>query len=263
MPPSHAAAADLSGQVAWITGGTAGVGFAVARALLAAGAKVVISGRDPIRGQQALDRLGHPSASLILGDCADPRQAGAMVEQVIALHARLDIVVASGGAVDEKPGLFHEVSDTHFTEVYRHQFLNRVFPVRAALPCLRERGGCVLFIGTDAGRHATVGEAAHGSLGAATIMLTKTLAREFSRWDIRVNGLALTLTAGTEAFEKVMARGDWLTALYTKAVGRFPRGRPPLADEVAQAALFLVSPQASQVTGQTISVNGGLSFGGW
>lgn len=263
MPSASAVAQQLYGQVAWVTGGTAGVGLAVAHALLAAGAQVVVAGRDANRGQQALERLAHPSASLVVGDGADPQQARAMAEQVVTLHGRLDIVVASGGAVDEKPGLFHEVSDAHFTEVYRHQFLNRVFPVRAALPYLRERGGCVLFIGTDAGRHATVGETLHGSLGAATIMLTKTLAREFSRWDIRVNGLALTLTAGTEAFDKVMARGDWLTALYEKAVRRFPRGRPPLADEVAQAALFLVSPQARQVTGQTISVNGGLSFGGW
>ncbi len=263
MPNAGAAATDLTGQVAWVTGGTAGVGLAIARALLSAGAQVVVSGRDGARGQLALERLAHPGASLVVGDAADAQQARAMAQQVIALHGRLDIVVASGGAVDEKPGLFHEVSDAHFTQVYRHQFLNRVFPVRAALPHLRERGGCVLLIGTDAGRHATVGETLHGSLGAATIMLTKTLAREFSRWDIRVNGLALTLTAGTEAFDKVMGRGDWLTALYEKAVRRFPRGRPPLADEVAQAALFLVSAQSSQVTGQTISVNGGLSFGGW
>jgi 2-hydroxycyclohexanecarboxyl-CoA dehydrogenase len=263
LHPSGALAADLRGSVAWVTGGTAGVGLAIAQALLAAGATVVISGRDPVRGQQALERLGHAAASVVPGDCADPQQARAMAGQIVALHGRLDILVASGGAVDEKPGLFHEVPDGHFAEVYRHQFLNRVFPIRAALSALRERGGCVLLIGTDAGRHATVGETVHGSLGSATIMLTKTLAREFSRWDIRVNCLALTFTAGTDAFEEVMGRGDWLTALYQKAVRRFPRGRPPLAAEVAQAALFLVSAQATQITGQTISVNGGLSFGGW
>jgi 2-hydroxycyclohexanecarboxyl-CoA dehydrogenase len=267
MSDSNATGA-LQGQVALVTGGTAGVGLAIALALRSAGAQVVIGGRDAQRGQQALDRLmqhdaaGAP-ASLALGDCADPQQARAVVEQVIARHTRLDILVASGGAVDEKPGLFHEVDDSHFTEVYRHQFLNRVFPVRAALPHLRARGGCVLLIATDAGRHATVGEALHGSMGSATIMLTKTLAREFGRWNIRVNALALTLTGGTEAFDEVMSRGDWLSALYEKAVRRFPQGRPPLASEVAQAALFLVSPASSQVTGQTLSVNGGLSFGGW
>lgn len=263
MSATGPAATELRGKVAWITGGTAGVGLAIARALLAAGAQVVVSGRDPNRGRQALEQLADPAASLVVGDCADPHQAREMVQQVIALHGRIDHLIASGGAADEKPGLFHEVSDAHFTEVYRHQFLNRLFPVRAALPHLRERGGSVLFIGTDAGRHATVGETLHGSLGAAVIMLTKTLAREFAGWDIRVNGLALTLTAGTEAFDQAMARGDWVSTLYEKAVRRFPRGRPPLADEVAQAALFLVSPMASQVTGQTISVNGGLSFGGW
>ena len=70
MPPSHAAAADLSGQVAWITGGTAGVGLAVARTLLAAGARVVISGRDPIRGDevaQAAMFLVSPLASQVTG----------------------------------------------------------------------------------------------------------------------------------------------------------------------------------------------------
>lgn len=253
----------LDGQVAWVTGGTAGVGLAIARALLEAGAQVVISGRDAARGAQALARLDSARAHLAVGDCSDPDQARALADGIAARQGRLDIVVASGGAIDEKPGLFHEVDDAHFTQVYRHQFLNRVFPVRAALPHLRTHGGSVVLVGTDAGRHATVGEALHGGLGAALIMLTKTLAREFARWDIRVNSLALTLTGGTEAFEQVMARGDWLTDLYAKAVQRFPQGRPPRADEVAQVALFLASPAASQVTGQTLSVNGGLSFGGW
>lgn len=260
---ADAAGTRLDGQVAWVTGGTAGVGLAIARALQAAGAQVVVSGRDAVRGERALGRLAPARVDLVLGDASDPQQARDMAAQVAGRHGRLDILVASGGAVEEKPGLFHEVDDAHFAAVYRHQFLNRVFPVRAALPYLRQAGGSVILVGTDAGRHATVGEALHGSLGAATIMLTKTLAREFSRWDIRVNGLALTLTGGTEAFDQVMARGDWLADLYAKAVRRFPRGRPPQADEVAQVALFLASAAASQVTGQTLSVNGGLSFGGW
>lgn len=260
---SSAAACDLTGRRAWVTGDTAGVGLAIARTLLAAGAQVVISGRDAKRGRAALRQLGGQSAELVLGDASDPSQARAMAAELQRWQPQLDILVVSGGAADAKPGLFHEVTDEHFDQVYRHQFLNRVHPVRAALPLLREKGGCVLFVGTDAGRHATVGEALHGGLGAATIMLTKTLAREFARWGIRVNGLALTLTAGTQAFDSAMARGDWLTDLYSKAITRFPQGRPPMADEVAQSALFLVSPQSSQVNGQTLSVNGGLSFGGW
>lgn len=258
-----AAHCDLTGRVAWITGGTAGIGLAIAGLLRLAGASVVLSGRDADRGRSALDQLSLDRVHLVLGDCADPVQARAMADQIDSELGRLDIVVASGGAMDEKPGLFHEVQDDHFERVYQHQFLNRVHPVRAALPMLRRKGGQVLFVGTDAGRHATIGEALHGAIGSAIIMLTKTLAREFARWDIRVNALALTLTSGTQAFETVMSRGDWLTDLYQRAVDRFPRGRAPHVDEVAQVALFLLSAQSSQVTGQTVSVNGGLSFGGW
>lgn len=186
-----------------------------------------------------------------------------MAQRVVDIHGRLTILVASGGAADIAPGLFSELVDDDFISVYRTQFLNRVYPIKAALPHMQKHGGSVIIIGTDAGRYATVGETLHGGLGAAKIMLTKTLAREFSRWNIRVNSLALTITGGTEAFEEAMARGDWVTDLFSKAIGRFPRGRPPSAEEVARVALFLASDQSAQVTGQTISVNGGLSFGGW
>ena len=100
-------------------------------------------------------------------------------------------------------------------------------------------------------------------MGAAKIMLTKTLAREFGRWKIRVNCLALTVTSGTEAFDAVLEKDAWAKDLFIKALKRFPFGRPPNAEEVARAALFFVSDESAQVTGQTLSVNGGLSFGGW
>ena len=93
--------------------------------------------------------------------------------------------------------------------------------------------------------------------------LTKTLAREFARWNIRVNGLALTITSGTDAFDAAMARDDWVTQLFKKAVSRFPSGKPPTAEEVARVAVFLASDQSAQLTGQTLSVNGGLSYAGW
>ena len=228
-----------------------------------AGATVVVNGRDQQRGSLALAKLKHPQAFFVQGDCSVAQQARDVAAQVVSAHGKITILVASGGAADSAPALFSELPDEAFTSVYRSQFLNRVFPLRAALPHLQVQGGSVIIVGTDAGRFATVGEALHGGLGAAKIMLTKTLAREFSRWNIRVNGLALTITTDTEAFDAAMARQDWSTDLFSKAVRRFPGGRPPNAQEVARVALFLASDQSAQVTGQTISVNGGLSFGGW
>ena len=254
---------DLTGRVALITGGTAGIGLAIARCYLDAGATVVINGRDAQRGVKALASLHNVRASFETGDCSVAEQAREVVDRVVGRLGPISILVTSGGAADSSPGLFSALADDVFTAVYRSQFLNRVFPIKAALPGMQARGGSIIIVGTDAGRFATVGEALHGSLGAAKIMLTKTLAREFARWNIRVNALALTITSDTDAFALAMSREDWVTDLFKKAVAKFPQGRPPNAEEVARVALFLASDMSAQVTGQTLSVNGGLSFAGW
>jgi len=102
-----------------------------------------------------------------------------------------------------------------------------------------------------------------GAVGASIILMTKALAKEFSRDKIRVNSIALALTSDTPTWERAFAEEGFWRNLGTKVVERFPFGRPPAADEVAAVAVFLASDAAAQVTGQTISVNGGLSFGGW
>lgn len=254
---------SLTGRTAIIFGGTAGIGLAMAQKFLAEGATVILNGRDAVRGAAVLQKLANPRAFFEAGDASDANDARALMQRIVAAHGAPDILVASGGAADSSPALFEELADDAFAHVYRTQFLNRVFAIRAALPFMKDKGGSILIIGTDAGRHSTVGESLHGAMGAAKIMLTKTLARECARWNIRVNGLALTITTGTEAFDKIVARNDWVTRLFDKAVKRFPAGRPPNADEVADAALFFASDASKQITGQTLSVNGGLSFGGW
>lgn len=254
---------EMQGRVTLITGGTTGIGLSMAMTLLAAGSTVVLNGRSEERGRDALAKLDNASAFFVAGDCSDADGARRVVEEAVRRAGSVTALVTSGGAAEPRPGLFHEVADSAFVDVYRAQFLNRVFPIRAALPYMRETGGSIVIVGTDAGRSATVGESFHGAMGAAKIMLTKTLAREFARWKIRVNCLALTLTAGTESFEAAMTKNDWVTRLYEKALKRFPFGAPPNAEEVASVALFLLSDRSSQVTGQTVSVNGGLSFGGW
>jgi len=135
--------------------------------------------------------------------------------------------------------------------------------VHAAWPVLRENGGSVVLLTTDAGRYATPGESVLGAVGASIILMTKALAKEFSRDKIRVNSIALALTSDTPTWERAFAEEGFWRNLGTKVVERFPFGRPPAADEVAAVAVFLASDAAAQVTGQTISVNGGLSFGGW
>ena len=102
-----------------------------------------------------------------------------------------------------------------------------------------------------------------GASGAAVILLAKALARELSRDKIRVHPVALTITSNTVGWDRMFATENFGNNLFAKAVARFPSGRAPTAEEVAEAVVFLAGDAASQITGQTLSVNGGLSFGGW
>jgi 3-oxoacyl-[acyl-carrier protein] reductase len=256
---------DLDGKTALVTGGTGGVGLEAARRLAQRGAHVVITGRSADRGEEALAQLRAVSDAVDfeLGEAADPGSLNGIVERVSGGHdGGIDILVSAGAAGDKGPTPFAELDFDEIRQAFESRLLPRIFPVRAALPALRARGGSVVLLTTDAARHPTPGESVVGAVGAAVILMTKALAREFARWGIRVNSVAMTLTSGTPSWDRIFASESFQSRLFTNAVERFPLGRPPSVDEVADVVAFLAA-DAGQVTGQTVSVNGGLSFGGW
>lgn len=264
-PSAGGSTGALAGRVALVTGSSNGIGFEIARQFAQEGAQIVLNGRNAERGAAALKRLGLATerASFQVGDCSRHDDAERVAQGAISRHGAIDILVTSGAALVPPPMPFHELGPDDFTRLFETQYLSRVFPIRAALPQLRKHGGSIIVIGTDAARHVTPGESIHGGMGAALILLTKALAREFARWRIRVNGLALTLTSQTPTYDKIFAQHDFASSLFEKALQRFPRGSAPTAEEVGRVALFLATDASAQITGQTISVNGGLSFGGW
>jgi 2-hydroxycyclohexanecarboxyl-CoA dehydrogenase len=255
----------FKGKAALITGGSGGIGLAIAEQLAGAGAQVFVNGRSAERGEQAVARLREISqdAHFIAGDCASYRDVAAVVDAVRSAAGRLDVLVSAGAEGETGPAPFAELTPQQIEGEFRRRLLPRIFPVHAALPALRENGGSVVLLTTDAGRYATPGESVLGAVGASVILMTKVLAKEFSRDKIRVNSIALSLTSGTPTWDRAFADEGFWRDLGTKVVERFPFGRPPSADEAAAVAVFLASDTAAQVTGQTISVNGGLSFGGW
>jgi 2-hydroxycyclohexanecarboxyl-CoA dehydrogenase len=257
---------NFSGKVALVTGASGGIGLHIAEKLAAGGATVVISSRSEENGQRALERLKAISkkTSFVIGDFNNYESTTEVVKQVAALNGGIDVLISAGaqGNVHLKP--FAEMSGSDLVSAFESRLFPRIFPVHAALPFLRERGGSVVMLTTDAGRYPTPGESIVGAVGAGIILMTKALAKEFSRWSIRVNSVALTLTSDTPSWERIFGAGDTFDAkLFEKILTRFPSGRPPTAEEVSRVAVFLASEEALQVTGQTISVNGGLSFGGW
>lgn len=256
----------MNGKIALVSGGTRGIGLAIAKALAQRGAQVVVTGRDPAHADEALQALRaiEPRAAAEIGEAGNHAAMAAIVERVVQRCGGLDILVSAGAAGPIGPTPFAEMSAAQIEQSIQARLYPRIFPVHAALPALRARGGgSVLMITTDAARHPTPGEAVIGAVGAAIVLMTKALAREFSRWNIRVNGLALTLTSETPGWDRIFAKPSFENRLFSKALERFPQGRAPAAAEVAEVAAFLASDAASQVTGQTVSVNGGLSFGGW
>ena len=256
---------SFDGKVAVVTGGTRGIGFAIARALAADGANVTVTGRSATHGAEALSKLKAVSdrVSFLAGNSRRYEDLSAVMDQVAAQAGGIDLLVSAGaeGPVGPKP--FADMTGEEIEEGVSARLYPRIFPVHAAIPALKVRGGAVLMVCTDAARVPTPGEAIIGAVGASVILMTKALARELARWRIRVNSVAITLTSETPSWDRIFAKEDFESKLFSKALGRFPSGRAPSAEEVADAALFLLSDRAAQVTGQTLSVNGGLSFGGW
>ena len=256
--------AAVKGKVALVTGSSRGVGFRIAGRLAEAGAVVFINGRSAERGEQAAAELrqASPDVRFVAGDCGSYPDVAAVVDTARSMAGRLDILI-SAGAEGDGPAPFAEMTPEQIESTIRTRLLPRIFPVHAALPALRENGGSVVLLTTDAARQPTPGESVLGAVGASVMMMTKVLAKEFSRFKVRVNSVALTLTSDTPTWDRFFTGASLERDMLAKAVARFPLGRPPSADEVAEVAVFLASDAAAQVTGQTISVNGGLSFGGW
>ena len=171
-------------------------------------AHVVVTGRTAERGAQALLALRRESEHVAFeaGDASDPADITGLVERVSGQHGGgIDLLVSAGAATDQGPTPFAEMSFEQLQNAFNTRLHSRLFPVRAAVPALRVRGGSVVMLTTDAARHPTPGESVIGAVGAAIILMTKALAREFSRWDVRVNSVAMTITSGTPSWDRIFA----------------------------------------------------------
>jgi len=255
----------MNGKSILVTGGTAGIGFEAAKLLAARGAVVTITGRSAERGEKAAAALRELGAQChyVRGELGDPEDAARVVADAAAAMGNIDAAVCSGAEVRSAIQPFEAMQPAQMKNILSSLLYPKLFPVHAVIPYLKQAGGgSIVMIGTDAARHPTPGESMVGAAGAVVILLAKVLAKELSRDRIRVNSVALTITSDTPAWDRVFA-GGFSEKVFAKAVSRFPYGRAPKASEVAEAIAFLSSDAAGQISGQTISVNGALSFGGW
>ncbi len=246
----------ISGQSVLILGGSSGIGLACARRFAAAGARVRIVGRDPDRGSEAAASIGH-DAVFLRADCAEPADVERMVAEAAARGGIDTMICSIGGA--RLPQLLHLQSLDDIRISLTQDLAPFLYAGRAVLPVMRaQRRGAVINIASDAGKVATPGEAVIGAGMAAIIQFTRGLAIEGKRDGIRANVITPSLVEGTPLTDRLMQEGTFAAKLFAKARQLAHLG-PTTAGDLAELALFLAGPGASKITGQAISVNGGIS----
>jgi NAD(P)-dependent dehydrogenase (short-subunit alcohol dehydrogenase family) len=249
---------ELPDKAALITGGTSGLGLAMARRFLEEGAAVVITGRDTVLGAEAEASLAPLGAVRFLpADAGDPDQARRSVDEAVALMGGLDILVNNAGV-----GVQAGVLDTPLASYDLVMDVNVRGPfvyAQAAFPHLEERGGAMLHVSSDAGVMGEEDIGVYSVSKAALIMLSNMLAIEGGRRGVRSNAVCPGDTApgmrhmgppGSDRPEDDPA--TWLVP---------PLGRVGQALDVADAAVFLCSDRASFINGIALLVDGGMRAG--
>ncbi|MCL8207012.1 MAG: SDR family oxidoreductase [Actinomycetia bacterium] len=255
----------LQDKVALVLGGTYGIGRAVARRFAEEGAHVVATGRRPRPELEAEATAAGLDLSVQVGDMTVWDDVRRVVEATHARHARLDVVVVAGKPERPAADLFLETDPATFPDYFVGRTVSRFYAARAAAPLMKAQGkGKILFLTTDAGRTPTPAEVLIGASAAAVIFGTRALARELARFGIRVNTIALSLTQDTPIFAEYQ-RQKQSGAVIWKAFEKIERTAPfglNRPEDVANVAAFLASDAADQVSGATISLNGGIAFPG-
>ena len=242
---------DLSGKVAIVTGASRGIGRGVAVALAARGAHVVAAARQGNAAEtaEAIAESGGRGEGASV-DVTDAASVERLMADVLERHRRLDILVNNAGIA--RDGLLLRMKRDDWDAVLATNLTAAFTCIQAAIkPMIRQRSGRIISISSVVGQMGNAGQANYAASKAGLIGLTKAVAREVASRHVTVNAIApgFVETDMTRAVAE-KAQEDW--------VSHVPLGRIGTPADVAAAACFLASDEASYITGQVLAVNGGL-----
>jgi len=240
---------DLTGKTALVTGGSRGIGLAIATRLHQAGARVGIVARDGARAAEAAASLG-AGATAVAADVADPAQVAAAVDRLEKELGPTDILVNNAGLT--RDGVLVRMSDADWDTVLGANLKGAFNTMKVVTRgMMKRRAGRVINITSVVGLTGNRGQANYAASKAGLIGLTKSIAKELGSRNVLVNAVAPGF------IDTEMTQG--LTAETREALlQQIPLGRLGSGDDVAHAVLFLASDLASYITGQVLVVDGGM-----
>ncbi len=247
----------FQGKTAIVTGAGSGVGRAMALGLASDGANVVIADLSAERAENVAKEIiaAGGSALAVDVDVADAARVRTVAAKAVEKFGQIDILISNAGWDKVMP--FLDTDESLWDRVLDINLRGHIACAHATVPHMIEAGaGKIVFIASDAGRVGSSGEAIYSGAKGGVIAFSKALARETARKGINVNCVAPGLT-DTPMLAEVSEGNEKLMGAIIRSI---PLGRVGTPEEVAKAALFLVSSDADYITGQTLSVNGGLSM---
>ncbi|MBK9359999.1 MAG: 3-oxoacyl-ACP reductase FabG [Rubrivivax sp.] len=246
----------LKNKLAVVTGAASGIGRATAAALAAEGARVVVADIAAEAGEQAAAELraaGH-DADYLRVDMTDTASINAFAEAVQQRHGPVDVLVNAAGWGRTAP--FWEGTPEFWNQVVALNFVGPMTLTKALLPAMMERAqGKIVNVASDAGRVGSLGETVYSGAKGGLIAFTKALAREVARYRVNVN----CVCPGPTDTPLMAAVPEKVKDALIKAVPLRRLGQP---QEVADAIVFFAGPRSDYVTGQVLSVSGGLTMAG-
>ncbi len=242
---------DLTGKSALVTGGSRGIGRAIALALAAHGARVAVNyASNAAAADETVAEIGKDNAVAVAGDVSDPESGLKLVEATVAAFGRIDILVNNAGVTADD--LILRMSEDEWDRVVDTNLKGTFSVTKAAIrPMVRQRSGRIINVGSVAGIVGNAGQANYSAAKAGIIGFTKAIAKEVASRSITANVIA-------PGFVDTEMTADLTDAQRTEIMRMVALGRTATPADIAPAAVFLASDEAAYVTGHVLTVDGGL-----